>query len=89
MDKQKRIENYPIIVKIVNRAEKGKMLLFDKISLAMDLECAVDEFNLRLNDLLNADDYNFAHDIYGIQHNLNRQTKKMENFFVPRFAVNS
>lgn len=36
-----------------------------------------------LND---ADDFNFAHDIYGIQNNLNRKTKQFSNFFVPRFA---
>ena len=43
-------------------------------------------FDLRLNDLLNADDSNFAHDICGIQKNINRETREIENFFVPRFA---
>jgi hypothetical protein len=79
-------ENLELIVKIVKKAEEKGLLMFDRISLIMDLECATKEFNLRLNDFLNADDFNFSHDICGIQNNLNRQTKKMENFFLPRFA---
>jgi hypothetical protein len=60
--------------------------MFDRFSLIMDLECADNEFNLRLNDFLNADDFNFTHDIVGIQNNINRQIMKFENCFVPRFA---
>lgn len=79
-------ENLVLIAKIVDRAEEKRLLMFDRISLLMDLECTAKEFDLRLSDLLNADDFNFSHDICGIQNNLNRETKKMENFFVPRFA---
>lgn len=85
MDKK---EQFDICVKIVNRAEKENLLMFDdKLSLIMDLECAINKFDLRLNDLLNADNFNFAHDIYGIQNNLNRETKEFENCFLPRFAA--
>ena len=41
---------------------------------------------LRLKELLEADDMNFIHDIVGIRKNLNRDTKKLENCFVPRYA---
>ncbi len=73
---------------IAERAENKGLMAFDRLSLMMDLECADDEFNLRLDELLQADNFNFSHDIVGIQNNLNRETKKMENFFVPRYAGN-
>jgi hypothetical protein len=41
---------------------------------------------LRLDDLLAADDFNFAHDAFGIARHLNRQTGQLENFFSPRFS---
>lgn len=81
-------ENTEIIAKIIERADDMKLLLFDRLSLAMDLEYVTDIFDLRLEDLLNADDYNFTHDICGIQNNFNRRTFKMENRFVPRYASN-
>lgn len=79
-------ETIKLIVEIVNRAEKRDLIAFDRISLIMDLEHTNEQFNLRLNDLLHADNFNFAHDIVGIQNNLNRISKEMENFFVPRYA---
>ena len=42
---------------------------------------------LRLEELLNADDFNFFHDVVGIRDNLNRRTGKLENCFIPRFSV--
>jgi len=42
---------------------------------------------LRLNDLLAADDFNFAHDIFGIDRHINRLNGKLENCFSPRFSV--
>ena len=65
------------ISKIVERADKLNLLCDDRISLMMDL---------RLNELLEADDFNFSHDICGIQNNIDRTTKTFMNCFVPRFA---
>lgn len=79
-------ENFEKIVKIAERAESMGMLAFDRISLIMDLEYVNEQFNLRLDDFFNASKLDFAHDIYGIQNNFNRQTLKMENCFVPRFT---
>ncbi|EKQ56309.1 MULTISPECIES: hypothetical protein [unclassified Clostridium] len=78
-------DDVEVIIKIAKRAEQKGLLRFDRISLIMDLEYTHEEFNLRLNDLLNADDVNFTHDICGIQSNLSRSSKKMENNFLPRF----
>jgi uncharacterized protein DUF6874 len=41
---------------------------------------------LRLHALLAADDFNFIHDIVGIERHLNRETGKIDGFFRPRFS---
>jgi hypothetical protein len=79
-------ENFEVLAKILDRADDKHLLTFDRLSLMMDLECAMKEFNLSLDELLNADDFNFTHDICGIQRHINRRTMEFENFFVPRFA---
>lgn len=42
---------------------------------------------LRLEALLEADDFNFAHDIYGIRRHLDRTTGQLKDFFSPRFSA--
>lgn len=80
-------EQYATISKITERADQLGLLHFDRLSLSMDLECATIEFNLRLDDLLNADDFNFAHDIIGIQNHINRAAGgTFDGTFVPRFS---
>lgn len=79
-------ENFELIVEIAKRAERKNLLMFDRMSLIIDLEQATEQFNLKLKELLNADNFNFAHDICGIQNNFNRETLKMENCFLPRYA---
>ena len=71
---------------IIERAEKMGFLRDDKITHMLDIDNANKEFNLRLEDWLEADDFNFAHDWYGIRKHIDRRTGKMENCFVPRFA---
>lgn len=41
---------------------------------------------LRLDDLLNADEFNFTHDISGIINCLDRDTGKLTRHFRPRFS---
>lgn len=41
---------------------------------------------LKLLELLNADDFNFSHDVFGIKANLDRQTGKLQYSFHPRYA---
>lgn len=55
----------------------------------MDIESADKKFNMRLDEWLNADDFNFAHDFYGIVNNINREKGFPATdfgFFVPRFT---
>jgi hypothetical protein len=63
-----------------------------KCDLYLDLECAHNDTPLRLQEMLDAasgDDamkFSFLHDVYGIVNCLDRQTGKLGNCFVPRFA---
>ena len=41
---------------------------------------------LRLADLLESDEANFAHDVFGIRANIDRTTGKLMNCFVPRYS---
>ncbi len=41
---------------------------------------------LRLDDLLAANDFNFMHDIAGIDRHLSHETGELEGHFLPRFA---
>lgn len=81
---QKKVD---LFMKIVDRAwEKMKDNYKDKLDMMLDLEFANRDCPLRLQELLDADDLNFYHDLVGIGNNLNRQTHKLENYFVPRYA---
>lgn len=42
---------------------------------------------LRLQDLVEADDFNFSHDISGICRHWDRAARVMQNCFRPRFAA--
>ena len=48
--------------------------------------CHVNGNPLRLEDLLAADDFNFAHDVFGIDRHICRDTGKRTNCFRPRFS---
>lgn len=71
---------------IAKRADEMGLLIFDKVSLMMDLEVANEEFNLRLDEFLKSDNFNFSHDVVGIQQHVDRENRKMVRIFVPRFA---
>ena len=53
----------------------------------LDIEAADAQVPMDLQRLMLADDGNFGHDVFGIRQHLNRSTKKLENGFVPRFAM--
>jgi hypothetical protein len=53
----------------------------------MDLEaCHCNGMPLDLGRLLKADDFNFAHDVFGIANHIDRSTGKIMDCFVPRYA---
>lgn len=61
----------------------------DEVTIIMDLMAC--HFHggqkLHLDDLLAADDFNFIHDISGINRHLDRETYKLMDGFMPRFAA--
>ena len=84
----KNKERFMIYVEIAKRTEEMGLYKGERTTLLMDLESADNQFNLRLEDLLKADDFNFAHDVVGIMNNINRTEFPATDFglFVPRFS---
>ena len=79
-------KRFLMYVKIAERAEKMGIYKGERLSLLMDIENADNQFNLRLNDWLEADNFNFAHDVVGIVNNIDRRNPADFGLFVPRFA---
>lgn len=44
---------------------------------------------LNLNKLAQAEDFDFAHDVFGIRRHINRDTAQLEDCFVPRCALSN
>lgn len=79
-----------LISDIVTRAQDiliSHDIHYDRLSLFMDIEATHNTIGLDLTCLLIADTANFTHDINGIYKHLNRETKELEDGFVPRFAT--
>ena len=67
------------------RAEDG--IRTDIMALEMDIAaCHCNGCPLKLAELLEVDDFNFMHDIYGISAHLDRETGELRGCFLPRFA---
>jgi hypothetical protein len=61
---------------------------FDWLSLTMDITaCHANGCNLKLAELLTADDFDFVHDVFGIRRHINRMTGQLEDCFLPRYAL--
>lgn len=84
----KNKERFMMYVEIAKRAEEMGIYNGERMVLLMDLESADNQFDLRLEDLLKADDFNFSHDVRGIMNNINRTKFPATDFglFVPRFS---
>lgn len=79
-----------VISDIADRAIHNNLIPAEgKLSLMMDIDAAHENQPIDLRALLDADLFNFCHDVGGIQRHLNRAEGKLENCFRPRFAVAS
>lgn len=83
-------EDLEMISTIANRAvslarEFG--VGYEKQEAMMDLLATNNTVPLKLSELAQADDSNFAHDVFGIRRHINRTTGELEDCFLPRFAV--
>lgn len=81
-------EKFMMYVEIAKRAENMGIYNGERSTLLMDIESADNAFNMRLEDWLKADDFNFVHDVVGIVNNIDRRAFPATEFnlFVPRFA---
>lgn len=84
--KRERFNKYMLIAE---RAEKEGLYKGERVTLLMDIESADRNFELRLDDWLNADKLEFEHDLLGITNNIVRDDFPATDFgsFVPIFAV--
>ncbi len=83
-----------LVGKIVNRAVKlykEHKVQCTKLDIHMDIAAVhLNDMPLDLDRLMNVfDDFNFMHDITGINKHLNRTTGKLMHCFVPRCAAHS
>lgn len=78
------------IGKIVDRAmalANGFNIQIERMDLSMDITAThANGCPLDLADLLLADNFNFTHDVFGIRRHMNRDTGRLGDCFVPRFA---
>ena len=79
-------EDHELKNKIMKRAEQMGLFVDKKLNHMIDLDVAVHQFDMRLQEWLDSDDENFCHDWFGIYAHINRETCRVEDFFVPRFA---
>lgn len=80
---------FNVIMKIVDRAQRaGLVRRGDGImSISMDLSAThANGCPMDFDRMLEADDFNFAHDYCGIARHLDRATGKLTDHFLPRFA---
>ena len=88
-------EDMETIGKIVNRYTEfhyslgiPKQYQRPRIDLMMDIEATHCNGNpLKLQELLEADDFNFTHDMIGIQQHLDRFAGQLQDCFVPRYSA--
>lgn len=61
---------------------------YPAVDAAMDVTAThANGCKLRLDDLLAAEPFDFAHDMFGIRRHLNRETGGLGDCFEPRFAA--
>lgn len=59
----------------------------DMINITMDLEACHCNSPLDLEELLNANEVDFYHDLNGIRYHLDRNTGYLTDCFVPKFSL--
>lgn len=80
-------EDANMIREIATRAIASRIAAGSRMDLEMDIEAVhANGTPLRLAELLGADAFNFAHDVVGIQNRIDRNTGKLRDHFLPRYA---
>jgi len=72
----------PLLNRVLgSNTEHQRDMLMDLIA------CHANGTPLRLADLLNANEADFAHDIFGIRRHIDRETGRLNDCFRPRFSL--
>lgn len=83
-------EEINICDKIVARAQSFGLYEDNRVTAFIDVQIAAKHFNMRLEEWLNAEDFDFIHDIVGIYTAINRVVYPVDfsndPWFLPRFA---
>jgi len=90
MGNKVKSKEFDKIKKIAMRAialAESHGIAYDYGDAFMDIEACHAGCPLKLDALLAADDFNFSHDVMGIRRHLDRETGKLEDHFLPRFAA--
>lgn len=81
---------HELINKIANRAVALAMeygTTYEKMTATMDVTaCHANGCELELQKLLDAPEFDFAHDVFGIRRHIDRRTGKLGDCFLPRSA---
>jgi hypothetical protein len=83
-------EEVLLINKIIERAERQSQRghSIDRMTAHMDISaCIANGCPLKLQEWLDAPDFDFAHDFYGIARHIDRTTGQLKDCFLPRFAA--
>ena len=82
--------DYELIDKIVDRAQSLGLYEDNRITAHMDVVNATKHFNMRLEEWLNAENFDFVHDIVGIYKAIDRSKCPADfsndPWFLPRFS---
>lgn len=80
-------EEAEIIKRIAKRAKSRCRMLDSLLTIEMDVTAThANGCPLKLTELEAAPDFDFAHDLCGIRHHLNRETGELMDYFLPRYA---
>ena len=84
--KEEAVLQSEIANRAVEMASKARFK-YKKLDALMDIAACHGNGNpLRLQELLVADDFNFAHDVFGIRNCIDRNTGKLNGTFSPRYS---
>ena len=78
-----------LIEKIVDRAQKLKVLKMDREVAVAFMELASKHYDLSLEKMLNGSDFDFMHDFVYMPQHFHKETGTFDNQFVPRFSKQS
>ena len=78
-----------IIEKIVDRAQKLKVLKMDREVAVAFMELATKHYDLSLERMLNGSGFDFMHDFVYMPQHFHKETGTFDNQFLPRFSKQS